>query len=72
MIKRYIDKVCVITGGTRGIGLATAKRFLEEQAGAVIICSSTEKSVESAMKELDKTVGKERVVGVKCDVADKS
>ncbi len=38
--KRYMDKVCLITGGTRGIGLATAKRLLDEQAKAVFICSS--------------------------------
>ena len=37
---RFVDQVCLITGGTKGIGLATALRFLKEQAKAVIVCSS--------------------------------
>ena len=33
---RFKDKVVVITGGSRGIGLATAERFLQEGARGIL------------------------------------
>jgi dehydrogenase/reductase SDR family protein 4 len=37
-MKRYENKVCLVTASTAGIGLAIAKRMAEEGA-QVIICS---------------------------------
>lgn len=47
------NKVVVITGGTRGIGLETAKVFLENKA-KVIIFGSKKDSVDKAIMEIEK------------------
>ena len=46
-------KIAVVTGGTRGIGYAIVKKFLENGA-KVIIFGSKEESVNKAMEELKK------------------
>lgn len=45
-------KVAIITGGTRGIGLATARKFLDEGA-SVVIFGSKEGSVNEALLSLE-------------------
>lgn len=62
-MKRLEGKVAVVTGGNSGIGLATAKRFLEEGA-RVAISGRNQKTLEEAVKSL----GKE-VLAVKADTA---
>lgn len=44
-------KVAIITGGTRGIGFATVKTFLQNKA-KVIMLGSKEETVEKALEEL--------------------
>lgn len=60
-------KVVVITGGTRGIGLAIAEACAAEGA-AVVIASRAGDAVAAAMARL--ASGGARVDGIACDVAD--
>ena len=46
-MKKLEGKVAVITGGSSGIGLATAKRFVEEGAH-VVITGRREKDLKEA------------------------
>lgn len=62
-MKKLNDKVAVITGGTTGIGFATAKRFLEEGA-QVVISGRTQATLDAALAELG-----EHALGVRGDVA---
>lgn len=50
--KSIKDKVVVVTGGTRGIGFATVKSFLENGA-KVVLCGSRQETVDKALSEID-------------------
>lgn len=49
--KSIRDKVVIVTGGTRGIGLATVKAFLDNGA-RVALCGSRQETVDKAIGEL--------------------
>ena len=55
-------KVAIITGGTRGIGFATAKKFLENEA-KVVLLGSKQETVEKAIKELKQMNSNYDVIG---------
>ena len=57
------NKVALITGGNRGIGAATARRFAKEGA-RVVITYSAEKSKAAADEIIDGIDG----IVVQCDV----
>ena len=60
-------KVAVITGGSRGLGLAMARAFVREGA-AVVIASRSAEAVHRAVEALKASGGK--AAGVACDVSN--
>ena len=50
-MQKFTDMDALITGGTNGIGFATAQQFIQE-GGRVIITGRTEKTVNNAVEQL--------------------
>ncbi len=61
------DQVVLVTGGSRGIGFAIAKRFVESDA-QVIISSRSEESLNAAAEKL--SAGNKLVEAIPCDVSN--
>ena len=64
MTDRFNNKVVVVTGGTSGIGLATAKAFAAEGA-SVFITGRRQEALDAALKQIGG-----RVTGVRGDMAN--
>src|SRR5438270_2543749 len=64
MTRKLEGKVVVITGGSSGIGLATAQRFAAE-GGKIVITGRRQPELDSAVKEIGGDA-----IGVRGDVAD--
>lgn len=63
----FEDKVALVTGAASGLGLATAKAFVEAGA-SVVLADINQKQVEAAAKEL---AGRGyKTLAVTCDVSD--
>ncbi len=63
---RFQNKVAVVTGGSSGIGLATA-RLLASEGAAVMICGRNAERLTSALQQFEGLAGV--VAGVCCDVS---
>src|SRR5919205_2838574 len=66
-MKKLEGKVAVITGGSSGIGLATAQRFVSEGA-YVFITGRRQRELDAAIKQIDKN--NNNVTGVQGDVSN--
>jgi NAD(P)-dependent dehydrogenase (short-subunit alcohol dehydrogenase family) len=67
MSKKFVGKTAVVTGGSTGIGLATAKRFVQEGMDHVFITGRRKDSLDAAVAEIGKNV-----TAVQGDVANLS
>ncbi len=63
------NKVAIITGGTRGIGFETVRKFLQNGA-KVVLLGSKAASVERALRELKKENSSYEVVGYYPDLTN--
>src|SRR5829696_6326753 len=66
-MKKLEGKVAVITGGTSGIGLATAQRFVSEDS-YVFITGRRQSELDAAVKQIGKN--NNNVTGVQGDVSN--
>ena len=61
------NKVAVVTGGTRGIGYAVVKKFLDNGA-TVVLCGSRDETARQAVEQLKQENPDYRVEGISVDL----
>lgn len=69
-MKLVQDKITVITGGTRGIGFAAAKKFIENGA-KVAIFGETQEEVDNSLSQLKELYPNEEVLGFAPDLSSR-
>ena len=62
------DKVALVTGGSRGIGAAVAKRLAQEGAAVVITYSVSRQAAEAVVRDIEAEGG--RALAIQADSAD--
>ena len=67
MSKKFEGKIAVVTGGSTGIGLATAKRFVDEGIDHIFITGRRKDALDTAVADIG-----ENVTAVEGDVANLS
>src|SRR5262249_28238292 len=67
-VSRYKDKVTIITGGTKGIGLGCVRVFVEEGGSNVVFCARNVNEGKSLEAEFSSR-GPGRATFVRCDVS---
>jgi len=65
MSKKFAGKIAVVTGASTGMGLATAKRFIQEGMDHVFITGRRKEALDASVAEIGRNV-----TGVQGDVAN--
>jgi 3-oxoacyl-[acyl-carrier protein] reductase len=68
MSEKLEGKIALITGGSRGIGAAIAKRLAEDGANVAITYTKGADAAASVVKEIERAGG--RAIAIQADVAD--
>src|ERR1700682_3501362 len=68
MSKKLEGKIALVTGGSRGIGAAIAKRLAAEGANVAITYTKGVDAAASVVKEIEPTGGK--AIAIQADAAD--
>src|SRR2546425_5877895 len=68
MSKKLDGKVALVTGGSRGIGAATAKRLAADGASVAVTYSKGADAASSIVKEIERGGGK--ALAIQADAAD--
>ena len=63
-MEKLKGKVAVVTGGSSGIGFATAQEFIN-QGAKVVITGRNQESLDKAVKELG-----ENAIGIRADASN--
>lgn len=71
MKQYFMGKVVIVSGGTRGIGFATVKEFLDNGA-KVVLLGSRQASVDKALAQLAQEGYHDRVLGFYPDLSSES
>ena len=69
---RYLDKVVIVTGGSKGIGLGCVQVFVEEGGAQVVFCARNAAEGQAAEAQINATAGARgpgRAHFVRCDVS---
>ncbi|MFO1400779.1 MAG: bifunctional rhamnulose-1-phosphate aldolase/short-chain dehydrogenase [Steroidobacteraceae bacterium] len=69
--KALAGRVALVTGGAGGIGLASARRLIEEGA-CVVLCDIDRAPLEEATQALRRQYGRDAAVGLWVDVTDEA
>ncbi|WP_404333888.1 3-oxoacyl-[acyl-carrier-protein] reductase [Planococcus rifietoensis] len=67
-MSKLTGKTAIVTGASRGIGAAIARRFAEEGANIVVNYSGSQDKAEAVVAEIEQVGGK--AIAVKANVAD--
>ncbi|OED32707.1 3-oxoacyl-[acyl-carrier-protein] reductase [Planococcus maritimus] len=67
-MSKLTGKTAIVTGASRGIGAAIARRFAEEGANIVVNYSGSQDKAEAVVAEIEQAGGK--AIAIKANVAD--